>query len=93
MSDDLIIKGGMTLGSGILGSLLTFFGIQSRLTRLEKESVTKDVCQQCQAKSRLQIDNLCEDIKEVKVTQGTIATQVSMILQNQATYMAKLLKE
>ena len=38
---------GVGVGGGIIGALISFFGLRERVKRLEKVSVTTDKCEVC----------------------------------------------
>lgn len=38
---------GIGVGGGVLGALLSFFGLRERVKRLEKESISRGECETC----------------------------------------------
>jgi hypothetical protein len=73
IDEKTLITGGVGIGSGIFGAILTALGFKSRLDKVEKEYdefkknvVYKDVCEQCQKNQNNLVLSLKEDIVEVK---------------------------
>lgn len=73
LDEKTLITGGVGIGSGIVGAILTAFGFKSRLDKVEqaydefkKNVVFKDVCEQCQKNQNNLILSVKEDITEIK---------------------------
>lgn len=73
MDEKTLITGGVGIGSGLIGAVLTALGFKSRLERVErahdemkKAVVFKDVCEVCQRANNALVISLKEDIAEVK---------------------------
>lgn len=68
-------------GSGILGAILAFFGVDKRLTRLENEKLDKSVCTICAKANDDRIEEIHSDIKELKDGNKDINKKLDTLLQ------------
>jgi len=73
IDEKTLITGGVGIGSGLIGAVLTALGFKSRLDKVEqayedikKHVVYKDVCEQCQKNQNNLILSVKEDITEIK---------------------------
>lgn len=72
MADEMLIKGAIGAGSGILGSIFgaigSYFGLSRRIDKLEQEMERKvgtEACEKCTENWSGQLERMHDDIREI----------------------------